>query len=229
MQCASSITSSPTEAANSGSMSSRKRGLLSRSGLISSRSIVSAASRSRTSSHSSRLVLLIVCARSPSRSAAAIWLRISASSGLTISVGPGARLAQQRRRDEVDRRLAPARALDAEHPRAVDDHVADRLELIGPELRRRVPRERAQTIKRRGLERLSGGDGHLHTAAAGTGATGCPAGPESPTVPEDDAGNDYRPASSGRRPSAPIRPLRPEVPASQTNPARVDANPPTSG
>ena len=49
---------------------------------------MSAASRSRTSSHSSRLVLLIVCARSPSRCAAAIWLRISASSGLTISVGP---------------------------------------------------------------------------------------------------------------------------------------------
>ena len=88
MQCASSITSSPTEAANSGSISSRNRGLLSRSGLISSRSVESAASRSRTSSHSSRLVLLIVCARNPRRSAAAIWLRISASSGLTINVGP---------------------------------------------------------------------------------------------------------------------------------------------
>ena len=42
MQCASSITSRPTDAANSGSMSSRKRGLFSRSGLISSRSIVPA-------------------------------------------------------------------------------------------------------------------------------------------------------------------------------------------
>ncbi len=46
------------------------------------------ASSSPTASHSSRLVLLIVCARSPSRCAAAIWLRISASSGLMISVGP---------------------------------------------------------------------------------------------------------------------------------------------
>ena len=88
MQCASSITSSPTEAANRGSISSRNRGLLSRSGLIRSRSVESAASLSRTSSHSSRLVLLIVCARNPRRSAAAIWLRISASSGLTINVGP---------------------------------------------------------------------------------------------------------------------------------------------
>ena len=51
---------SPTDAANSGSISSRKRGLFSRSGLIRSRSIVSAARRDRTSSHSSRLVLLIV-------------------------------------------------------------------------------------------------------------------------------------------------------------------------
>ena len=77
-----------TEAANSGSISSRKRGLLSRSGLISSRSMPSSARRSRIPFHSSRLVLLMVCARSPSRSAAAIWLRMSASSGLTMSVGP---------------------------------------------------------------------------------------------------------------------------------------------
>ncbi len=34
------------------------------------------------------LVELIVTARIPARSAAAIWLRISASSGLTITVGP---------------------------------------------------------------------------------------------------------------------------------------------
>ena len=34
------------------------------------------------------LVELIVTARMPARSAAAIWLRISASSGLTITVGP---------------------------------------------------------------------------------------------------------------------------------------------
>ena len=81
------MTSSPTDAANSGSMSSRKRGLFSRSGLMSSRSTVPAAAVA----HGVPFVpvgRLIVCARSPSRSAAAIWLRISASSGLTISVGP---------------------------------------------------------------------------------------------------------------------------------------------
>ncbi len=82
------MTSRPTRAANSGSICSRKLGLFSRSGLISSRSTASAASSARTSSHSERFVELIVCARSPSRSAAAIWLRISASSGETISVGP---------------------------------------------------------------------------------------------------------------------------------------------
>ena len=38
--------------------------------------------------HWSMLVELIVTARMPARSAAAIWLRISASSGLTITVGP---------------------------------------------------------------------------------------------------------------------------------------------
>ena len=46
------------------------------------------ARRSRIASHSSRLVLLTVWAESPSRCAAAIWLRMSASSGLTMSVGP---------------------------------------------------------------------------------------------------------------------------------------------
>jgi hypothetical protein len=91
MQCASSTTTSPTREANSGSISSRKRGLLSRSGLMSSRSTASSASRSRTSSHASRLVELIVSALMPSRSAAAIWLRISASSGDTISAGPAPR------------------------------------------------------------------------------------------------------------------------------------------
>ena len=91
MQCASSITSSPTRAEKSGSMSERNCGLSSRSGLISSRSTASASSSARTSSHASRLVELIVCARIPSRSAAAIWLRISASSGETISAGPAPR------------------------------------------------------------------------------------------------------------------------------------------
>jgi hypothetical protein len=43
---------------------------------------------SRTASQSSRFVELIVCARRPSRTAASIWLRISASSGEMSSVGP---------------------------------------------------------------------------------------------------------------------------------------------
>ena len=38
--------------------------------------------------HSSRLAELIVRARMPARAAASTWLRISASSGETITVGP---------------------------------------------------------------------------------------------------------------------------------------------
>src|SRR4051812_8668790 len=91
MQCASSTTTRPTRSANSGSIEARNCGLLSRSGLISSRSTASSASSARTSFQASRLVELIVCARIPSREAAAIWLRISASSGETISVGPAPR------------------------------------------------------------------------------------------------------------------------------------------
>ena len=73
---------------NSGSIVSRNCGLLSRSGLMSSRSTRSASSSARTASQSSRLVELTVTARMPSRCAAAIWLRISASSGLMSTVGP---------------------------------------------------------------------------------------------------------------------------------------------
>ena len=46
---------------------------------------------------------------------------------------PGPPLAQQRGRDEVDRRLPPAGPLHAEHARAVLDEVANRLELVGAE------------------------------------------------------------------------------------------------
>src|SRR5919107_1223529 len=109
MQCASSTTTSPTRSANSGSMSSRKRGLFSRSGLISSRSTASSASSARTSSHASRLVELIVCARIPSRSAAAIWLRISANSGETISAGPAPRSRGTPRGGSSPCRRAPPR------------------------------------------------------------------------------------------------------------------------
>ncbi len=106
-------------AARSGSCSSRNRGLLSRSGLTSSTSTSSAASAAETSPHSSALAEFIVTARMPARAAAATWSRISASSGETIRVGAGALRAAQRRRDEVDRRLAPPGALHDEDPAAV--------------------------------------------------------------------------------------------------------------
>jgi hypothetical protein len=65
-----------------------KSSFASRSGEMSSTSTASAASASSTASHSPLLPEWIVIARRPSRAAIAIWLRISASSGLMISVGP---------------------------------------------------------------------------------------------------------------------------------------------
>ena len=76
------------------------------------------------------LVELIVTARMPARSAAAIWLRISASSGETITVGPAPCGAQQQRGDEVDRRLAPAGALHDQRPAPVDGQRLDRRPLV---------------------------------------------------------------------------------------------------
>ena len=57
----------------------------------------------------------------------------------------GALLAQQRGGEEVDGRLAPARALHAQHAPAVVDEVAHRLELVRAEARVR-PGERAQQL-----------------------------------------------------------------------------------
>ena len=88
MQCASSTTSSPAVAASCGSTASRKPGLFSRSGLTSSTSTSPRATSSYTAVHSSTLLLLTVTARMPAREAAATWLRMSASSGLTMTVGP---------------------------------------------------------------------------------------------------------------------------------------------
>ncbi len=76
------------------------------------------------------LVELIVTARIPARSAAAIWLRISASSGETITVGPAPPVAQQGGGDEVDRRLAPPGALHDERPAPVDSERLDRRPLV---------------------------------------------------------------------------------------------------
>ncbi len=75
-------------AASRGSTSSRKPGLLRRSGLTSSTSTSPAATDAWICSQSSALVELMVWARMPARSAAAIWLRIRASRGETITVGP---------------------------------------------------------------------------------------------------------------------------------------------
>ena len=82
-----------------------------------------------------RLPELIVAARSPSRSAIAIWLRMSASSGLMISVGPWPCVAADARRDPVDEALAPARALDDERALAVLRDRLDRLALALAERR----------------------------------------------------------------------------------------------
>jgi hypothetical protein len=57
----------------------------------------------------------------------------------------GGGVAQQRGGDEVDRRLAPAGPLHAQHAGAVSDDVGDRLQLVVTELRSRVAGEGAQT------------------------------------------------------------------------------------
>ncbi len=58
------------------------------SGLTSRTSTSPAATSACTVSHSSVLAELMVRARIPARAAASTWLRISASSGETITVGP---------------------------------------------------------------------------------------------------------------------------------------------
>jgi hypothetical protein len=72
-------------------MWSRNPGLLSRSGLTSSTSTVPSSISAWTSSQSSTLAELMVRARIPAACAAAIWLRISASRGDTMTVGPAPR------------------------------------------------------------------------------------------------------------------------------------------
>src|SRR5689334_221223 len=91
MQCASSITTRPADRLSSGSTWSRNDGLFSRSGLTSSTSACPAATSAYSASHSAVLAELMVRARMPARSAAPTWLRMSASSGDTITVGPAPR------------------------------------------------------------------------------------------------------------------------------------------
>ena len=89
----------------------------------------------------------MVTARMPARSAAAIWLRISASSGEMITVGPAPCGAQQQRGDEVDRRLAPAGALHDQRPPPVDHQRLDRASTgRRAAARRRCADQRAQVV-----------------------------------------------------------------------------------
>jgi hypothetical protein len=88
MQCASSITKSEIRTAIPASTCVRKRSFASRSGEINRMSISPLASLASTAAQSSMLSELIVAARTPIRSAAAIWLRISASSGEINNAGP---------------------------------------------------------------------------------------------------------------------------------------------
>ena len=147
-------------------MCSRNCGLLSRSGLISSRSTVPVASRSRTSSHSSRLVLLIVCARSPSRSRGGDLVAHQRQQRTDDQRRSRAGLAQQRGRDEVHGRLSPPGALHAQHAGAIRDEILNRLELPRPKPRAIVGRQRTQALERRRGERLRGsGGGHTSIVA----------------------------------------------------------------
>ena len=115
-----------------------KRSLARRSGEMSRTSIASAARPSWTAFHSSTLPELMVAARSPRRPAIAIWLRISASSGLMISVGPWPLVAADARRDPVDEALAPAGSLDDERAATVLGDDLDRLALAVAEGRVRA-------------------------------------------------------------------------------------------
>ncbi len=82
------------------------------------------------SSHSSGFDELIVRAWIPALTADSTWLRMSASSGETMTVGLRARRPQQRRGDEVHRRLAPTGALHHQGPSAVRDQRLDRPPLV---------------------------------------------------------------------------------------------------
>ena len=71
-----------------GSTRSRKSGLFSRSGLTSRTSTSPASIAAYVASQSPVFAEFTVTARTPARAAASIWLRISARSGETMTVGP---------------------------------------------------------------------------------------------------------------------------------------------
>ena len=119
MQWTSSTTNRPMLRAMDGSVSRMKPSSARRSGDTSRTSTSSAARAARISGHASRLLELTVTARRPMRAAALIWLRISASRGLMMTVGPSPAVAQHPGRDPVDEALAPAGALHHQHPGTV--------------------------------------------------------------------------------------------------------------
>ena len=131
-QCASSITSSPHGPSRSGSWRGEARVGEPFRGDQQHVEPARAQRRPARSSQSSTLVELTVAARSPARSAAAIWSRISASSGETTRVGPAAGRPQRRGRRPVDRRLAPAGGLHHQHPPPLLDQRLDRADLVRP-------------------------------------------------------------------------------------------------
>ena len=141
-------------AASPGSTLSRKSGLLSRSGLISSTSTAPARISAVISPHSSRLAELIVRARMPARAAASTWLRISASSGETMTVGRPAspprrpRRPQQRGGHEVDRATCPSRCAARRAP-AAGRRPAPRWPATGPRAARRARRRAGAAPPRR--------------------------------------------------------------------------------
>ena len=153
--------------ASSGSQLSRNSGLLSRSGLTSRTSTSPAASRARTSCHSVTLPELTVWARTPARAAASTWLRMSDSSGLTMTVGPGPGGAQQRGGHEVHGRLAPAGALDDEHAGPLDEQRPDGLELVLAEVGVLAGGEPAQDRRAPGSSRVAGSTRGAAVAEAG--------------------------------------------------------------
>ena len=76
-------------------------------------------------------------------------------------------LPQKRRGDEVDSGFPPSGPLDAEHPRSVHHHVADRRQLAVAELGGRVAGQRPQPLQSGRRKDLRGCRDHLFIVARG--------------------------------------------------------------
>ncbi len=106
-----------------------KAGLLSLSGETSRTSTSSRSSCPSTSVHSCALVELIATARTPARSAARDLIAHERQQRRHEHGRPRTLTPQQQRRDEIDRRLAPAGALHHQRAAAPFDERLDRLVL----------------------------------------------------------------------------------------------------